>query len=174
MPFTILDRPFDPTNDVAENGEPWPFSLLRGEETILADHAGELVSFLVDGYEDVPEGAAGHDEALVLRAATAVRIVATIQALLAADAVNEGDFDPDAVDEDTLNILFGDRTMPVLDVDRWEHKVPLVLLATDYEPFTTETTPTGNVLWVDPSDELAFLQSLSNLGVINFYVHEDH
>ena len=174
MTFTTIDRPYDAATDLTDDGSPWPFALVRGEETILADDAGDIVSFLIDGYEDVADDPSGHDEALILRAATAVTLTATIQAIMATDALNEGRFDPAEADEATLTAIFGDRTVPVLDTDRWDHDVPLVLVATDYEPFTHEVPPTGNVLWVDPSDEMAFLQSLANLGVITFYVHEDH
>ncbi|KQP63161.1 hypothetical protein [Nocardioides sp. Leaf285] len=172
MTFTTIDRPIEPA-DVQPDGTPWPFVLVRGEDTILADTAGDIVSFIVEDYEDIPDGIHGNDEALIARAVVAIRVCATAQAMMLMDAVNEGRFDVATADEKTLTALLGDRTIPVVDVDRWDHDVPLVLVATDYEPFTSEATPSGNVLWIDPSDELAFLESLSNLGLISFYAHGD-
>lgn len=53
----------------------------------------------------------------------------------------------------------------------WQHVVPLVLIATDYLPFTGREAPTGNVLWLDPSTEVTYLRSLARLGILEFRVH---
>lgn len=76
--------------------------------------------------------------------------------------------------EESLTALLSDKTVPVEGFESWDHEtVPLVLLATDYDPYVPDRpAPTGNIVWIDPSDETAFLNSLSNLGVINFYVQD--
>lgn len=173
MAFTQTFQPVTAA-DTQENGDPWPFALVRDDETFLSDDAGELVAALIEGYEKFTDDEDGDNQALVCRATEAIKVAATAQAIMATDAFNEGRFDPDDASEEVLTALFGDRTLAVIGVDHWDHEVPLVLVATDYEPFSNEPTPTGNVLWVDPSTEIAFLQSLANLGIITFYIHEDH
>ena len=48
----------------------------------------------------------------------------------------------------------------------WRDRVPLVLIATDYEPYTDRPKPTGRALFLDPSTEISFLRSLDALGLI--------
>ena len=155
------------------DGTPWKYALLRGEQTILADEPGTLLGYLIDGYDDIPDDEEGDEEALVMRVEQAVLICSTIQAMLCADATSEGKFNPAEESEETLTALLGDRTIPVLHVAEWTHEVPLVVLTTDYAPYTTHTPPGGNVWWLDPSDEAIFLQSLSTHGLIQLYVHGD-
>ena len=78
---------------------------------------------------------------------------------------------------------WGDGSRPVggeVDeevVDVWRSDVPLVLVTTSYAPFTDVPRPMSvegdyefvkNIIWLDPSDELRFLQSLSRIGFITF------
>jgi hypothetical protein len=43
----------------------------------------------------------------------------------------------------------------------------------EYAPYCTAAKPAGNVLWVDPFAETTFLQALSDLGVVEFFVREN-
>ena len=46
--------------------------------------------------------------------------------------------------------------------------MPLVLIETDYEPFTQRPLPTGNIAWLNPYTEETFLESLDVAGVASF------
>jgi hypothetical protein len=50
--------------------------------------------------------------------------------------------------------------------------VPLVLMTSDYVPFTERPAPTGNIFWLDPTTELTYLRSLDRLGVMKLLVSE--
>lgn len=158
-----------------EDGTPYPFALIRNEGVAFAETAGDIMGLLIDGYADLPDTEDGADQALVARWRQAVSTAAMVQAELCANAVENDTFDPATSGEDTLTALFGEKDEAVTGIDHWPHdRVPLVLVATDYAPFVTDRTPPGgNVLWIDPSDELAYLRSLANLGLIGFYTHDD-
>lgn len=72
-------------------------------------------------------------------------------------------------------ILQGPRhEQPV--VPTWSCPVPLILVASYYEPAGRNARPVRdqgmapNVIWVDPSDDTTFLASLHDIGVISLYV----
>lgn len=50
--------------------------------------------------------------------------------------------------------------------------VPLVLVATEYAPYGTAVKPAGNVMWVDPFTETTFLDTLSEIGIVELLVNE--
>jgi len=166
----------------------WPFLLLHAGDTTqrpqdisltFADTATELVGVLIPGYDAIPhrsgaEGAglrtpsdADHDEALWLRYGQAVATAELIQQHILAAAVTNGDFDPAAAPEDALTALLGDKT-DVFTGEQWRWNVLLVLIATDYAPFTGVPRPTGRVAYLDPSTETTYLTSLHEAGLVRF------
>lgn len=162
---------FDPSRHCMLDGTSYPHAMVVGPETVLAETVTDLVAYLLPGYGSIPAGPDGDDQAFVERASAMICHAAKIQAVIAADGLSDGEFRPEELDEATLTAIFGDRTIP-LDLDHWDGPIPLVLLVTDYAPFADRLPPTGNVLWLDPSDELAFLASLANAGVLRHYAHE--
>lgn len=72
--------------------------------------------------------------------------------------------DLDAAGEDVLTALFSSRSKPHEDGD-WYHDVPLVLIATDYEPYTDRKRPSGKIVWISPETEVTFLRALEVLGL---------
>lgn len=174
MTSIVIDGPLDQKQHLREDGSPWPMAMVSGGSTVFADDATTIVAHLLPGYADIPDTDDGHDQALLVRWQSAVATASDVQALICADRAQEGKFDPAAESEDALTALFSDRTIPVSNFESWDHpSVPLVLVATDYSPFVERTPVTGNVLWIDPSDEVAFLHSLANLGVIEFYTNDE-
>lgn len=173
MTSIVVDGPLDSTH-LREDGTPWPFALAKGNTSVFADSTTDVVAHLIPGYGDLAQDVDGNEQALILRWKTAVMTASDVQALICADRAKEGLFDPANESEETLTALFQDKTIAGEDVESWDNEnVPLVLIATDYEPFTERAPISGNVLWVDPSDETAFLNSLSALGVVEFYVQVD-
>lgn len=178
MAFLVLQGPYD--GQTRADDSPWPMVMSTAQGTVLGETAADLIAALVPGYDDLvdPADAANPDDVraagLVLRWRTCVATASDVQALICADRAKEGRFDPAAMSEEELSALFADKTVPVEDIETWEHRdVPLVLIATDYAPFTDRAPVGGNVLWLDPSDEMAFLRSMANLGLLSFYLHAD-
>jgi hypothetical protein len=91
----------------------------------------------------------GAAEAPYARYRTSVQIANTLQQVLAANAAQEGTFDPSTQSEHVL-IAFH---RPVREIAEWTTAaVPLVLVpvATEYGAYSTATKPADNVLRVDP------------------------
>ena len=60
----------------------------------------------------------------------------------------------------------------VFEDEQWRWDVLLVLIATDYAPFTDVARPAGNVVYLDPSTETAHLISLHEAGLVSFLQHQ--
>lgn len=152
---------------VSPTGEPFRFALVRGDTTVFSDSVTDLVAAVIPGYGQV----ADDEDALLARWRCAAATATEVQQLMAAGH----DLDPAVESEETLTAIFTDRADTLPDgvlTGSWTHDVPLVLLATDYEPFTPKPRPQGNIIWVDSSTERSFLGSLVGLGVAQFYAHE--
>ncbi len=166
----------------------WPFLLLHaGDATqhpqdislTFADTATELVGVLIPGYDAIPHSSgsncaapgtpsdADHDEALWLRYSQAVSTAALIQQHILAAAVANGDFDSAAAPEDALTTMLGGKTNAFTG-EHWRWNVLLVLIVTDYAPFTDVPRPTGRVAYLDPSTETTYLTSLHEAGLVRF------
>lgn len=158
---------------VREDGSQFPFALAWDDRAVLAETRTELTAAVIDGYADLPEGEEGDTQALFARYESTVQIANTMQQVLAARAAEEGTFDPSVESEDVLTALFTDRGQKIDEIAEWTHSVPLVLVATEYAPYTSATRPAGNVSFLDPYTETTYLDSLSGLGVIELYVQND-
>lgn len=144
-------------------------TLLHDDGTIVAGDLGELVGSLIDDYDE----AADADAALELRHTFALQSAGYRQALHAFVLNQEGDFDHEAESEETLSALFADRDIAELDVESWDHQVPLTLLATDYAPYTVAPAPQGNIQWLNPHTDLTLLRSMAVLGDFELFIRED-
>lgn len=169
--ITLPDHPDGPGG--------WAYALVDNDgQVIFSDNAGELVALLIQGYADIPASDTGHDLALVARYEALVEIAERAQRFLVDEAIERGTLDPLEAGEDVLTALFAPRERPWGGMDgpdgqvsfEWDRPVPLILIATDYAPFTDRPCPTGNVLFLDPSTELSFMVSLDTLGLVKFMV----
>ena len=157
------------------DGGVWIYSVLDGSGTVtFADSASELVAMAIPGYGDIPDDDEGHDEALIARYAHLVELAERTQHFMVDDAVKSGALVLTEAGEEILTALFAPRDRPWegamsasgwTDMD-WRHEVPLVLLASDYAPYTLRETPTGRIVWLDPTTEVTYLRSLNELGLI--------
>ncbi len=156
-----------------EDGSPYPLvGVFDRRHAWVGECAADLLGALIDGYDRLPAGVAGEPEALQLRWHHAVNVANNVQQTRTAEAANQGQLDLKQLDEADLTLLFADRANPV-DVDMWELAVPLVVLTTDYAPYSSRTPPDGRVVWIDPSDEMRYLRSLGELGLIEFYTYRE-
>ena len=158
-------------------GGDWLYAVLDGSGALtLSDSASELVATAIPGYMNLPEGDAGDDEALGMRYDFLVELARRTQQSIVDQAVKSGELDLAALSDDATTALFADRTQPfdgLPTVDggwsyQWDLVAPLMLIATDYEPYTGRTVPSGRIVWLDPSTEVSFLRSLHTLGIIEF------
>lgn len=173
MASIIIEGALPETLPVREDGTAYPFALAWEDKAVLADTRTELTAELIEGYGDLPETEEGDTEALYARYRTSVQVANTLQQVLAANATEEGTFDPSLQSEDTLTAIFTDRAEKIDEISEWTNAVPLVLVATEYAPYGTAVKPAGNVMWVDPFTETTFLDTLSEIGVVEFFVNEN-
>lgn len=146
------------------------FRLTHSGGRVEADTLTDLVAGLVgDEYRDLDPTLGADRDALLLRWQQAVTTANLVQAVVVGSASESGVLDVSTASEDVLTVLFSDRVRPV-EVDDWAEPVPLVLISTDYAPFTHRTPPTGNVRWINPHTERTYLESLHHLGVVDLEV----
>lgn len=148
-------------------GDESRFALSIFDRTVEANTLTELTAALIADYSS--------DDATALeqRHSAAVGLVNARQADLALAAVEAGER-IDEIDEEHLTALFASRD-EVIEVPegKWElASLPLLLMATDYEPYTDRVKPIGNVQFVDPANERSFLGSLSDVGALELFVRE--
>lgn len=176
------------------NGAPWPYAAVSiSGESYFADSVTEIIEATLPGYADLKFVDAGgdvefidegNDVALVMRYNDLISYATGLQAELVRIGIERGDFDPNTIGEDVLTALFAERIVPFegiplsddvndvrVDLD-WSYDVPLVLITSDYVPFTERSAPTGNIIWLDPTTELTYLRSLDRLGVMKLLVAE--
>jgi hypothetical protein len=55
----------------------------------------------------------------------------------------------------------------------WRQAVPMVLIDTDYEPFTPRPRPEGRVIYLRPAQEHDYLASLAEAGLIQYLVSDE-
>ncbi len=153
----------------------WRYLLFQPDgEALVSDTATDLVAKIIGlEYEGLPDTDAGNDEALGLRYDFMLSFTAFFQTIKIQDAVYASEFVIEDADEETLTILFRERTIPFESADgstpSWNHPVPLILIATDYAPYSTRPKPVGNVSFVDPYTETTFLEGYCKFSSATLY-----
>ena len=91
-------------------------------------------------------------------------------------ARGETKLDPAVEDEQTLTMLFTSRLNGPIEAPTWDHPtVPLVLIWTDYAPYTDLEPPVSKyqpIIWLDPSTEMTLLRSLDQIGLIQMHTND--
>jgi hypothetical protein len=153
------------------DGGAWPYAvILASGDILVADSVTELVAAGLPGYGDLPDDEEGFDQALIARYEDLVGHAAAFQRQLMSVAHETGTVDLSSLDDDTVTALMAERTIPVEDIFEWTCVVPLVLISTDYIPYTDRPVPKGNVVMLDPITDVTYLQSLSKIGALRFFV----
>lgn len=173
MSSLTISENYDPVTHRNEFGLPFKYAIIGTEDQIfLADTVSECVAGLIDGYADLPDTPQGDDQATILRHNYMIQVASILQArVLAHEVFRKGYQLDDDPDHDAVAVLLTDRNVFV-SIEEWNHQVPLVMLRTDYEPYTAEQLPTGNLIWLDPSDEMKFLATLNDAAVIEFKIND--
>lgn len=166
---------------------PWPFAMMHGEGlvTMSCTRTG-LLAEVIGGYGELAGTAvqtAEDDPLLDARYDFAVEAASLLQAGYLAQAERNGAYDLTAeTDEDVYLAYARPRDEPFEGVrpgggDRvsheWDREVPLVLVRTDYDPFTGRPAPSGRVVYLDPATETTMLDTLHAAGLIALMSREE-
>lgn len=172
----LVTEQSDTLSPIKEDGTRWPFVMERSGNTIYADSRTELVGYILgEGYDKQPQTDEGNEVAFVIRAESAIATANFIQQIMASSEGNAGNWDAAHPTDEELTAFLTDRAehpTEFLGIEHWDHVVPLVLVTTHFEPYARRTAPTGNVVWIDPSNETTFLDSLAALGQLALYVDQ--
>lgn len=147
---------------VGEDGLPLPWCWQDEERTVLADSLTEIVGVILDGYE---EAVAADDDAALLEAriAALAQLAGAVQAQLAAELADSSG--GEGVPEEVLQVLLAPKDGRIVELDEWPLPVPLLVLSTQYAPYSPVPVPAGSmVLVLDPVSERGFLDALQTLG----------
>ena len=149
----------------------WPHVLLTSSEAHYAERAGELVALYVPGYADADDDL----DAAARLAEGSVDLATKVQDAAFQRAVAAGQID--LSDEALLTLLNTDKHIPVPTLDdgsvlEYTEACPLVISSAAYvdESGDEMPHPSGNVIVIDGSDEVAFLRSLAGAGVHGYVV----
>lgn len=186
MRVTISAPSIDEVTVIPEHpeGEDWTHILhATDDEIVFADTATEAVGAVIGAdYDALDDSESGNDEALGMRYDAAVGFAAVVQHVLNQTAFAKGRLDPAVESEHVLTALHQNKRTPWIDQSatggfgggpHWEHPVPLVLITTNYAPYTELAAPTGNIIWIDPALETGFLASLYATGLVDYRILAD-
>lgn len=162
------------TNPTRRDGTEWAHVMLLHDGSMLhADTAGEVLEEIVPGYARADE--AGRRR---LRITHAERTALAAQELRIAHAESLRLLDADDPDEGPLvDIMRADKGVSLLleAPDRpgeqadWVPDLPLYLVTTSYAPHAEYPPIGGNVLWLDPTSEDAYLASLATSHIFSYW-----
>ena len=153
-----------PLND---RGEPYLYCMLTpdNETLVYSDSVEELLEMLIPEYTQLDE-----KEQIVKRIMLANITAAYVQGVFLGEAEEEN-----LLTQYQWEILLAPKTGPNAPSPIfWEAPVPLIVLDTTYEPYTSIPRPCGredgiktnSLIWLCPSDPEKFLVSLSEIGHI--------
>lgn len=126
----------------------------------------DLLGLVVSSYDAIDDD----DEAFMARYYAAREIAGEVQAVVNAQAI-DSPARPDLTAPE-CDVLWAEKDQPA-PVGHWDGPAPLVLVRTDYSPFTDVAAPTGAILWIDPSDERSMVESMQQAGYVQLSVKTD-
>lgn len=162
---TTAPEPITVTAPLHADGTRYRFEILHAGFTCrdYADTYTDLVDILIPGYLDMDERTRWEARLAYL---TRAQVVA--QACLnTADAFH-------TLTDTQQQVLQGPRHVPPV-VAIWDAPIPLILIATYYAPAGKAPRPARdqgmepNVIWVDPSDDTTFIESLHDIGLVSLH-----
>ncbi|MDO5699531.1 MAG: hypothetical protein Q4G51_16335 [Dermatophilus congolensis] len=168
------------------DGSEWPFMMtLHDGSTMHGLTPGVLLAEMIAGYAEADESRRAE-----LRAADALTHATRAQELEVERARHSGRIDPADPDDAAVLAILGlpktealwlaitdehvsDTNGAEPEQAPWHGAVPLVLVATAYAPHSDTPRIGGNVRWLDPSDEVAYLRSLREVGLYDIWIDPD-
>ncbi len=159
------------------DGSEWAHLLVLEDGAVVhADTETEALESLIPGYADLPRDDA--DARRRARIGHAERLAALVQERWIEAAVTQGRLIPaDPNDELLISILRVPKSQGMVlaspqapgEQAPWEGTVGLILVTTSYAPYADVPPATGRVVWLDPSQERAYLESLRDSGLRNYW-----
>lgn len=147
---------------------PWTFAAVVEAGMFLAETRTELIAALMGpdaGYLEMDADVDNGDR-LVARWESLAEAARRAQEAI----VSQGAREFDEIPEDVLTTLLtpvAAGAQPKAIGLAWTDELPLLVLATDYVPYTEHAQPTGDNVWfLDPATETTFLAALDRLGAI--------
>lgn len=138
-----------PPQPLKQDGTPYAYELVHGWWRSYSDDPAELVADLIQGYTGELE--------------QRVRYATEAEVRLQARLAIAGDLDACTPEEQA--VILGDRAEPPV-LERWTAPVPLVLVTAHYQPAGPRPRPEGEIVWLDPANDLSLLRSLHQAGVV--------
>lgn len=162
-----------------EDGSPFALTLLEHSEVaegaVFADTYDDLVGAMIDGYPVEPETEEERDLADALRIRFLVDVANEMQMAMTLTADAEGRL-ADATGH-LLWVLSGPRDQHIeVPGGAWNiEDLPLVLITTNYAPYTEHERPGGDaIIWLDPTNARTFIRSLVAVrGELTLLEHPD-
>lgn len=174
-----------------DNGEFYNYILYYESNRYIAyaDSPDELIEILIPGYEEMTP-----EQRLDARLSMALRLQAQTQAHIVVGLTEEDRRELQEWEIECLKGEYNDEQpyqirgfwkerlpegMKAEDVpeddrmDIWTSKHPLVLIDAAFMPWTDVPPPLGNpegdnIIWLRPTDEVEFLDSLTDIGFVTF------
>lgn len=150
--------------------------VLHDASTVHADSAAEVLEELLPGYDLLDA-----DERVAARIRHARHVAELAQRLHLDRASVAGQYDPsDPRQAGLVHILTMDKSLSLTlelpdapgEPADWRPRIPLLLLTTSYAPHTEYRPIGGNVVWIDPTSEEAYLASLQNTGIFSYWTRD--
>lgn len=168
MPFIKLNA----EEAAAPDSPVFPFTFVTGgspAEVFGSDSLTGIVEGLIEGYADLPEPVDGYDAHLDARIGMLAGLANGLQAASIAALEEDGALN---LSEDELTAVMHPKDAEVLQFDEWTSSAPLLLLDSNYAPYTDVIPPEGDaIVWLNPHDERVFLMSLTRLGIGELWVN---
>lgn len=173
MARTIIENTLEgeapPDAPLREDGTNYNYCMYVDDYSsiVFADTPEELLETYIPGYSEMDEAERVYERIRFAQAASAA-----VQAqILFEEGVGEKD-----VTGEEWAVLTAPRNLAQPRADWWTCEVPLVVVETAYEPYTTVPRPASaladgkgaapNLLWVRPGEEEDFLVSLHEIGYL--------
>lgn len=166
MSYTITPLDEATATPLNEKGEPYLHVLVRADDAVYGDTATDLCEAIIPDYDTLDHDPDGDREALIKRYEASVVIADDLQQMLHASASEEVRA---SLTEEETAVVTTSRADSVVSLDQpWEHEIPLLLIATDYAPYTDTPAPVGEVAFINPHTEASFLISTSQLDIWDY------
>jgi len=106
---------------------------------------------VIPGYDELPSNENGDKAAFVARYEPVIELANLVQTGLVIDATENDGWSPEQVTEDELNAWSQSKVVPFVPCEgadgtvsaEWRVDVPLVVIDTDYAPFTGSSISAG-------------------------------
>lgn len=150
--------------------------LPNGTDVVFTDSYAELLEVLIPNYVHMNE-----DEQIIHRDALGRSVAIQIQNQILLDPEYQDLINKGIVSPEELRTLHMSRDAAIPQADWWKCHVPLVVVETNYEPFTEVPRPASalsdgsalspNLFWIRPVEEEDFVISLYDVGFLTILIN---